>query len=92
MSMLLARPVERDVARGEPHVLVPGLLLPAGLVAAVGLEQPSAEMVDRRPADVLEEVTLQVGRLEQADVGSVPLDGADPGERRHRAAPGHRHG
>src|SRR6185312_6756930 len=34
--------------------------------------------------DVLDEVTLQVARLEQSDVGAVPLDGADPGQRRHQ--------
>ena len=47
--------LEGDVAGREPHVLVAGLLLPAGLVAAVGLEQAPAEVVDRRAADVLVE-------------------------------------
>ena len=74
------RGLEGDVAGREPHVLVARLLLPAGLVAAVGLEQAPAEVVDRGAADVLVEVPLQVAGLEQPDVGAEALDGADAGE------------
>ena len=75
--------LERDVTRGEPHVAVPGLLVPPRLVTSVRLEEATAEMVDGRAADVLDEVTLQVLRLEQPDVRPVALDRPDAGQRRH---------
>ena len=57
---LVGRALERDVAGGEPHVAVARLLLPAGLVAAVRLEEPAAEVVDGGAAHVLDEVALHV--------------------------------
>ena len=80
---LVARPFERDVACSEPHVLVARFLVPAGLVATVRLEETPAEVIDRGPANVLDEMTLQILGLQQADVGAESLDRADPGQRRH---------
>ena len=81
---LVGRSLERDVARREPHVAVAGLRLPPRLVAPVRLEEASPEMVDRRPAHVLDEVALHVFRLQQPDVGAVALDRADARKRRHQ--------
>jgi hypothetical protein len=55
-------------------------------------KSPPPEVVDRRPADVFDEVPLQVLGLQEADVGAVPLDGADPGQRRHERLGIHRPG
>ena len=81
---LVDRTLERDVAGGEPHVAVTGLLFPSCLVAAVRLEETAAEMVDGGAAHVLDEVALQVLRLEQADVGAVALHRPDAGQRGHQ--------
>ena len=80
---LVGRALEREVAGGEPHVAVARLLLPAGLVATVRLEEPAAEVVDGGAAHVFDEVALHVLRFEQPDVGAVPLDRADAGQRGH---------
>ena len=47
--------LEGDVAGGEPHLVVAGLVLEAGLVAGVGLEQAAAEVGDGGAGDVLVE-------------------------------------
>jgi hypothetical protein len=59
----------------------PTHLTQAGFVSAVRLEQAAPEVVGRSAADVLDEVPLQVARLDQPDVRAVPLNGPDPGER-----------
>ena len=64
------RVLERDVARREPHVLVPGFLVPARLVARVRLEQPAVEVLDRGARDALVEEPLPVGDVRRG--GSSP--------------------
>ena len=80
---ILARSLKGNIACGKPHVPVSGLLIPPGLIPPVCLEQPSAQMVDRCTADVFDEVALHVLRLQQADVGAIPLDRADAGQCGH---------
>ena len=53
------RVLEGDVARGEPHLVVAGLVLEAGLVAGVRLVQAAAEVGDGGAADVLVEDLLR---------------------------------
>ena len=87
MSRSSDRSIEGDVAGGEPHV--PMARLPSRIPASsrpCASNRPRSEVVDRRPADVLDEAALQVARLEEADVGPVALDRADPGQRGDRAA------
>ena len=49
------RVLERDVAGGEPHLVVAGLVLEAGLVAGVGLEQALADVVGGGAGDAVVE-------------------------------------
>ena len=48
------------------------LLVPAGLVATVRLEEPTAEVIDGGPADVLDEMALQIPGLQQAVFAPKP--------------------
>ena len=66
----------------EPHLLVAGLVLEAGLVAGVGLEQAAVEVGDRGAVDVLVEEAAQVGHRAVPDHRAEALDRADAGERR----------
>src|SRR5437868_9055942 len=74
--------LERDVADGVPHPVVAGLVVPAGLVARMRLEQPVRKMRGRGAADVVGEVLLDIAaRRELPDRAAVALDGADPGQQ-----------
>jgi hypothetical protein len=74
--------LEREVARGEPHLLVASLVLEAGLVACVRFVEAAVEVHHRGSVDILDEQAAQIGHLAVPDHRSEPLDRADASERR----------
>ncbi len=76
------RVVEGDVAGDEPHLLVAGDVVVAGLVAGVGLEEAAAEVGDGGAGDVVVEAPAEVGHGGVAQHGAEALDRADAGELR----------
>ena len=74
------RPVERDVARREPHVLVTELVGEARLVACVRLEQTPIEVRERSAGNRLDHVILDGAAVDGADEATKALDGADASE------------
>jgi len=67
-----------DVACGEPHQVVSGLVAVAGLVAGVGLDQAVLQMCGRGAGEVVVEVTLEVLDDAVAEEAAEPLDRPDP--------------
>ncbi len=77
------RVLERDVARGEPHVSVARLRLPPRLVTRVGLEEATFQVRDRRTRNALREVQLRIAEPDVADQRAEALDRSDASEGRH---------
>ena len=79
--------LERDVARREPHVLVPGLVFPTRLVARVRLEQPAvAGASSAVPSMLSTKNRCRSPTVACADHRAEALDGPDAGQRRDRSA------
>ena len=69
-----------DVARREPHLLVPALRAVTGFVAGMGFVEPAIEMVHRGASHVLHEAALEIGDHRVADHRAEPLHRPDAGE------------
>ena len=75
------RLVEPEIARGLPHLLVSALVAVARLVARVRLEEPTLQVGERGPGDVLLDRLAQVRQAKLTNASAEALDDRDDGER-----------
>ena len=77
------RLLEREIARGLPHLLVSALVAVARFVARVRFEERAAQVGERGARDRLADEGAEIGHLDVADDRAEALDDRDDRERAH---------